>query len=410
MVCHSPSPAGRGRRPRVLPPLNRSSDTPPLFTRNFVLLCAGQFLQSIGFAASIIAPVYFKYLGASRAMIGAVLAASAVGGLLSRPLVGRFLDRVGRKPVVMFGATVGSAGVLLLSFTHAIGPLLFASMALFGVGVGAMFTAFFTFAADHIPEERRTEGIALFGVFGLLPLSLNAVIAIADIQPAELARVFPIAAAGIAASMLCVAFVPEVGRPEPVEGPGSLSRLMRGGLSSIWGATLLFAGSVAIFLAFATVTAEDRGIEDGAWVWVAYAAAAVSVRTVGAQMPDRLGPARLVFPSLLVYSAGAATIAMATQLSHVLIAGTLCGIGHGYCFPVLAALVATRAGDEHRGRAFALYTALWDVSVLAVRPLMGLLADMTSDRTMYLSAAIIVVVCGLGWQAHETRFQRNSAP
>ena len=41
-----------------------------------------------------------------------------------------------------------------------------------------------------------------------------------------------------------------------------------------------------------------------------------------------------------------------------LIGGLLCGIGHGYCFPVLTSQVVTRAPDNMRGTALALFTGL----------------------------------------------------
>ena len=37
---------------------------------------------------------------------------------------------------------------------------------LFGIGEGALFAGYFTFAADLIPEERRTEGICSTGTGG----------------------------------------------------------------------------------------------------------------------------------------------------------------------------------------------------------------------------------------------------
>ena len=40
---------------------------------------------------------------------------------------------------------------------------------------GTYVTGYFSFVADHIPEKRRTEGLALFGISGILPMSLNAV-------------------------------------------------------------------------------------------------------------------------------------------------------------------------------------------------------------------------------------------
>ena len=63
--------------------------------------------------------------------------------------------------------------MVLLLFVRDLGPLIYIDRVLMGIGAGALFTGYFAWAGDIIPEERRTEGIALFGVSGLLPLALN---------------------------------------------------------------------------------------------------------------------------------------------------------------------------------------------------------------------------------------------
>ena len=42
-----------------------------------------------------------------------------------------------------------------------------------GIGIGTLFATYFTCASDLIPAQRRTEGLALFGIFGILPLLVN---------------------------------------------------------------------------------------------------------------------------------------------------------------------------------------------------------------------------------------------
>ena len=57
----------------------------PLWTRPFVLLVVGHFLQALGWSSMLLLPLYVKHLGATETQLGMVMAASSVGGLLLRP-------------------------------------------------------------------------------------------------------------------------------------------------------------------------------------------------------------------------------------------------------------------------------------------------------------------------------------
>ena len=45
-----------------------------------------------------------------------------------------------------------------------------------GLGGALLFTAVFTYAADLVPQESRTQGLALFGVSGMLPIAMGGVL------------------------------------------------------------------------------------------------------------------------------------------------------------------------------------------------------------------------------------------
>jgi MFS family permease len=77
------------------------------------------------------------------------------------------------------------------------------------------------------------------------------------------------------------------------------------------------------------------------------------------------------------------------------IAGALCGAGHGYAFPILYALAFGRADTANRGSASAIFTGLFDVGALAGGPTFGALIAIFSYETMFLSAAGWVLFGGV---------------
>lgn len=378
----------------------------PLWTRGFVLLTAAHFLQALGYSSMLLLPLYVQHLGGSRAEIGAIMAASAIGGLALRPVVGWSLDRLGRKPTIIACTLLTALGMGGLMLVRDTGWPIYALRVLFGIGAGGMFTGYFTLAADLVPPHRRTEGIALFGISGLLPLALNPVAGEVGVAAADLRWYLPAVGLVVLASLLALAPIQEGRRPPPLERSGvraAAAALLQRPLWPVWLATIVFSGLLGLFFAFATVAAERRGIERPAVIWFSYAAGAVAVRLLGARLPDRLGPANLVAPALATYTAACLLVAAADSRGDFLAAGLLAGLGHGYCFPVLTSQVVSRVEVARRGAGLAAFTAIWEATGLALPPLMGWFADGWGDRAMFALAAVLATVTLGLWAGLEHR-------
>ena len=381
---------------------------PPILTRPFLLLVAGHFLESLGYASLLLLPLYLDHLGASRAQVGTVLAAGAIGGLAVRPAVAWSLDRLGRRISLLGGTGLLAVGLVATGLADRVGPWVYGAQILAGMGVATTFTGYFTAAADLVPPQRRTEGLALFGISGLVPLGVNPLAVALGFTGAELPRFF-LAVGGLVALSGAFLFSVPGGRvtgvaPRLAEIGAALRARV---LWSVWLATATFSTLVATTMAFATVVAADRGMANPSLLWLTYAAGAVGVRLFGASVPDRVGPARMIPPAMSTYIGAVGIVAGAHTSGGFLLAGGLAGIGHGYAFPVLTGQVVDRVTPGLRGTAMSLYTALWDVVKLAWVPVAGILADGVGDTAMLLTTAT-AAACSLAiWGILEGR---GSAP
>jgi len=371
-----------------------------IFTKPFIYLTLGHFLQALGFSSMPLLPIYLGYLGASRAEIGAIMATAAIGGLLSRPLIGWSLDVWGRKPTLLLGTVVMACSMQLVALITEVGSLAYGMRFLFGIAEGALFTGYYAFAADLLPAKRRTEGLALFGISGLIPLALNPVLGQMGFGASELRWFFPVLGGVILVSAFFVLKISE--------SKGSTSRknlswktirygLLEPQLWSVWLATIVFGGMVSMYMAFSTVSAQSKGIENPALLWLMYGGGAVGVRFLGARIPDKFGPRNLVAPALSFYVIAFITASGAESLSGVLTSGLLAGIGHGYCFPVIASQVVGRSPDTMRGSAMAMFTALWEVTALSFTPFFGAISDTYGDAFMFSLAAVCAVAGLMMW-------------
>jgi MFS family permease len=328
------------------------------------------------------------------------MAVGAVGGLSLRPVVGWALDTLGRKPTILAGTLVMGLSLLLIGPVESLGPLIYVDRVLFGVGSGTLFAGYFTLVADVIPTERRTEGIALFGVSGLLPLAINPFITETGLEATDLRWVFVAVGVVVFFSLVplrAVSVPSSAASRDPLSFAGAMRAIRHRPLWPVWLATMIFSGSMACFMTFATVTAQERGATWPAGLWLTYAAGASAVRIVGARLPDRIGATNLVVPAVGSYVLALLVISTASA------AGGLAGIGHGYAFPVLASAVVTRADTLYRGASVAMFTALFDLMSLSLSPLLGTLADSAGDTAMYLIAASWALVALGCWVVLEHR-------
>jgi MFS family permease len=392
--------------------VDETSQPTVLVTRSFLLLVLAHFLQASGYASMVLLPLYLSHLDASRAEIGAIMATAAISGLLFRPVVGWSLDAWGRKPTLIGGTILVIAGLAMVGLVDQIGVLVYLHRIVLGVGIGALFTGYFTFAADIIPVSRRTEGLALFGISGLLPLLINPITGQVGIEVESLRWFFPAVGIVVAMSLLALVMVPEpaVSRGKRHVPAEALKALRALSLRPVWFATFVFSSLVAIFMTFVTVTAESRGIENPANLWFTYTAGAVFVRGFGARLPDRVGATRLIVPALACYLAAMVSVAEASTQSGFVFGGLLAGIGHGYCFPVLTSLVVTRADDHFRGSALACFTAIWGISELVTSPSFGMIADRFGDRVMFELAALMGGFALIGWVFLERKLGNSREP
>lgn len=391
-----------------LPPPARAAapSPPPLFTGPFLNLMAGNFLHALGMGSMPLLPLYLQHLGANRAQIGELVAIGAIGSLLLRPAIGWALDSIGRRPTLLIGTLVLSAGLLMMGAIDHLGGALIVSRLLTGIGMGTLLTAYVTAVADVIPPARRTEGMALFGISGLLPLWINPSLELFNPTAADLRWAFAGMGLLVFASLF---FVLRSVPPPPRRGerprlpPGALKALFAPALMPVWAATICFSSLLSGFTAFAGVTAQGHGIEQPSLLWLTYVGAAVLVRIIAPGLPERIGPRNLLAPSMAGFIFAGLMIAASATTADLLWAGAIGGIAHGYCFPVLSSQAVNRAPEALRGVVLSGFTALWDLAMLFSTALLGYVAQRTDDSTLFATMALAGTVGLALWSFLEHR-------
>lgn len=376
-------------------------DRDRLFSGPFVLCSLSNLFQALAFNLFLHFPGFLKDLGARETQIGLLFSLTAVASIAVRPTLGRIMDARGRRGVILAGNLLNTGVMALYLSVTTIGPWVYAVRILHGVAEAILFTALFTYAADCAPERRRTQGLMLFGVSGMLPIALGGLVGDAVLARADYATLFQVALGFAAAALVLSLPLPEMkpsAAAREVEAPRGFRRvLIQPDLGPLWGITTVFAVALAAVFTFLKTFVMHTGIGSVGGFFSAYAGTALALRIFLGWLPDRAGAKRVLFPALITLAIGFVALAGANGDRDVLLAGALCGAGHGYTFPLLFGMVVNRARDADRGTAMSIYTALFDLGVLLGGPFLGGVIVGFGYTAMFITAGTLIAAGTAGF-------------
>ena len=364
-----------------------------LLTKPFVLVSLANVFNGLSFNLFLHFPGFLQDLGAEAVQIGVIVGAAAIAAIAVRPAVGAAMDVRGRRPVIIVGNLANIGAVLLYLTVTSIGPWVYVVRIIHGLSQAVMFTALFTYGADIVPKSRLTEGLALFGTSGLLPIALGGLLGDFVLGIGDFQQLF-LTALGFSIAALLVSIPLPEPPPEAGEHPkrtGFLASMRQPDLAPLWWMTAVFAFVLTAYFTFLKTFVIDTSIGSVGLFFSAYVGSAIAVRVLFARLPDRVGPKRVLFPSMASLVAGFVVLAFASGSGEIALAGIFCGIGHGFGFPIFYAFVVRRAGVKDRGTAVAIFTSLFDVGTLLAGPILGLIIVASGYRTMFMSSAAILI-------------------
>ncbi|HXQ52253.1 MAG TPA: MFS transporter [Stellaceae bacterium] len=322
------------------------------------------FIDLVGFGVVIpLLPYYALRFDASPFAVTTMMACYSLAQFIASPILGRWSDRVGRRPVLLASLVCSIVAYLWLALAPALW-MLFAARLLAGAGAGNIAAAQ-AYIADVTPPEKRAKGMGMIGAaFGLgftVGPAIGGLLAGSDPLHADLALPGFLAAAlsgvalVIAAARLKESLPPEsrgaAARPgRYAQAKSAFSRPVLGQLILLFFVTVAaFAGMETTFALWANGS-FGWGPEQVGWVffYVGLLLAALQGGAIG-HLSRRFGEARLVTAGAAIIGIGLFSLALAGALWSVLVATGLLSIGMGLLNPSVTSLVSRVAGADERG-------------------------------------------------------------
>lgn len=348
-------------------------------------------------------PLYVEHIGGTKAQIGLVMGAFALGLLPSRAWLGPLADRRGRKIVLRVGAVVAAIAPLGYLFVNSI-PLLMALRAFHGISIAAFTTAYSALVTDLAPRRNRGELIGYMTLVNPLGVAIGPAIGGFLLEWAGYPPLFLMAFALGLLSLLLISPVNEPLR-EDARVPQSSEADVSDASSeanSFWRMLLtpriripalvmlqigLVFGTVATFVPL-FIKETDSQFNPG-WFYTSAAIASFSLRILSGRASDRYGRGLFISGGLICYCIAMLILWTANDGVHFLIAGLMEGCGAGTFIPMMVVLVADRCAPHERGRLFAMCVGGFDLGIALAGPSLGAIAELTGYRNMFAIAAVL---------------------
>ncbi len=354
-------------------------------------------------------PFYATRLGASAAMVGALVAAFSVAQLVSAPAWGWMSDRSGRRPAIIVGLLISAVAYMIFAFAGTLW-LLFLSRIIQGLGGGTIGVVQ-AYVADISEGKDRAKALGWLSAV----TSLGAVIGPA--LGSVLVRSGGHTAPGLGSAALCVLvsvfawrFLTESRDTTTTGSVDSLPVVPRTGAGAIRevilhpnapASRLIWIYAVAIGAFYGTtpmlplILSERLGVnETNVGYFVMYLGGIGVIVRAGilGRMIEWLGEVKLARLGLVLLAVGLAAVARIDSYSTMIVALTLMPVGTAFTFPCVTAMLSRAVSKRERGLYMGVQHTFGGVSRVAFPLMAGYGMDLLGKGMPYIVAAVMVLL------------------
>lgn len=362
-----------------------------VYTGDYVLLNASNFLYSLYATIFIFMPPFLDSIGLSPSRIGFVMATGTFVSVAFKPLGGWLADRTNKVRFIIGGSIIASVSTLPWFFVQAPSGMLYLYRIFQGVGYSFFATFAYAHIASHAPQERRAEALGVFGLSFFIPTAIGGWLGEAAIAAFSFNAFFLMGA--------CVAFfsaLPALWIKDRVKkagiGPSRVLKVLRRDvlvyvlLALIFGTTF---GGIFTFLPLFLF----KEASDGIFIFLLfYSLSVISTRTVWRKVVDGVDKDVSAILSLSLLGSGTALLMFSSDTLILVVASVITGIGHGFLFPSLSALIVDEAGTENSGISMALFTGAFDLGLVLGSGALGMVLEYGGFAITFFSLSLLPLI------------------
>ena len=361
-----------------------------LWTRSFFVIWLVNFLNSVWslLLMIVMAKVATDRFGVSPAVAGLSASIFIIGSFVTRPVLGKWIHRIGQTKVLYVGSFFALALALIYFAVNSIELLLLVRF-LHGAAHGTAAMAVGTIVAGAVPRERYGEGMGYFTLGQTLSTAIGPAIGLVLIRHGGFDPIVITCSVAAAVALVLLPFLGvkdlELTAAQVAETEGfKLSNYIELKVVPI-GLTMMMLflcySSVASFLA---LYSEAIQLTTAAGLFfLVYAVVIFITRPYVGRRFDRKGENSVVYAAVLIFAVSLGILAVAYHGAVLLLAAVVMGLGFGAIQACGRALTAKVTPLHRMGQATSTFYIFGDTG-LGLGPLFcGLLIPVTGYRGMY---------------------------
>jgi MFS family permease len=350
---------------------------------------------------SFVLPIYSKELGASALQVGGLFSAISLVPIVVRPLLGRALDRWGRRPFLLLGLSGYAVAMIVFCRARTV-PVLTVARFVQGLGIAFLWLSAYTVVADIASETGRgrdfgsIDEAASRGALVGTTAGFSVIFTLQGFFDLEWEQIwFWIFAAYTVPAMLALCSgwrgvdetCPLAAR-QPIE-----SRPVSGQLLALMVIVLLTGASSAMVWPLLMIFLQDALHADVSALATAYIPAALITSFLPSHMgriADRVGRKGPMIAGLALGALASALIPYLGSVIALTVLWAVESLGYTASLPAERAFVADIAGEDVRGASYGLYTFAYFLGA-ALGPLVGgwLYDNLSHEMPFYLNTAVL---------------------
>jgi MFS family permease len=357
-----------------------------LFTPRFFVMCGFTFTVFLSvFQLLPTAPFHILALGGSTFASGLFLGFLTYSSALSAPATGALADRMGTRRVLL----TSSLAIAAFSIAYALIPDYRVSLALVlihGVFWSGLLSASAAYLTNMLPERRRAEGIAYWGLSSIAAIAVGPSIGFWIFRFGW--GTLCIGAAILNLVMAAIAWrLPPQAIPARAAVPGRFGIEWRVLLISL--TLFMYSFGYGGITSFSALYADANAVTPKGLYLTTLALVMLVTRPFSGRLGDRFGYRRVFLPCLLVISAGLAVLAVGGTRFWLMLSAAIFGIGFGTAYPTYVGYVMRHVGADRRGAAFGAILAAFDTGIGTGSTTMGWLIGKYGFASAFGAAAAL---------------------
>ena len=348
-------------------------------------------------------PRIMENLGLSITLAASLVMTLSLAASLIQPLVGYWVDRYGRKPLVIAGPLLSGVFLSLMGFAPTFG-LLVVLLILGGMGSAVFHPPAAAMSARASEGKGSGLRLSLFSFGGTMGYAFGPLIAVALVSMGGMRGLWVAMFPAIVATVILIRVLP-ADRPHPAAAPPpsprEVMRCLRGPLGVIFGISALAAFVQRVFVTMVPIIASDAGVSEamGAVTLSIYLGAQGAGTITGGMLTDRVDRVRLLaWITALAVPVHMLAVWLPAGSAGALLLAAAAGFLNMALLPpivVMAQEIVPESTAVGSGIVMGLAWAVGSVAVLGT----GALGDLMDARTAAL-ISIPVLLVGTGLAFH----------